>query len=1057
MNSLIKEKKVELLLGSDLHQAYLLKDIRIGPPGESTGMHTALGWTIYGKDDGNQEVKDIPRVMVNFVQQMRPSRDSCNDILKILEQDFADLDVPQVTCMSLEDKHALQIMNKTVKKIGDHYSVGLLWKDDDPQLPNNREMAVKRLLSMKRKFIADPNLHQKYSQKMDDYIKNGYAIAVSDNAPSGANYIPHHCTSVTTKFRVVFDCSAKFRGLSLNDCLLQGPDLTTSLLGVLLRFRERPIAVIGDIKAMFSQVFVDEKDRDAYRFVWFPDGDISKSPHDYCMQTHVFGARCSPCCAAFALRKRAEDNLTGADEKTLIAVRNNIYVDDLCVSCDNIEEASRLIKQLCDLLKSGGFRLTKFLSNNSEVVSSIPLEDRAPDFNVKDAQLPRHKTLGVVWDVYEDKLKVRVNVVEKRCTRRGLLSVIGQTYDPLGVLQPFLLPARQLLQEACREGLEWDKELTTRPGLKVEWDRWCNVLPLLESVSLDRSFTVLGKKVTRYELHTFCDASTYGYGACSYLRVLYDDSEVRCCFVMGKSRVAPLKPVSVPRLELVAAVLAAKLSALIVREFQINLSAVYLWTDAVVVLRYLHNTSTRFETFVANHIELLHTLSSLNQWHYVPTKLNPADIASRGVWPDKVNAVNVWFKGPEFLFGNFSNWPKQPDFLVNWFERAPRSTEEGICSINLPSTTLDILHRLFSRYSDFHRLLRTVAWILRYIQYLKVKHLSGQTQIRSEWLSADDMESSRLSILKAVQRQMFPEVFPLLHNHADFDAPLNLVTEKQLQKSPPLRSLQSINPYLVNGILRVGGRLQCSSLSVQAKHPIVLPHSHPVTDLIIMMHHQKEGHMGCSQVLASINKKYWILKGRAAVRKVLQKCLTCRFWKVTTGRQQMADLPANRVTRSPPFMAIGTDLMGPLIIRVGRCQVKRYICIFNCLATRAVHFEVVQSLEANAFLQAYRRFCSRRNLKPKEVYSDNGGNFVAAEKELRCGIQNWNNKVLYDALLQEGATWHFNPPRSSHQGGFYERMFRTVRKLIRSLVAEATLDEFDLLTLVAEIERIIND
>ena len=127
------------------------------------------------------------------------------------------------------------------------------------------------------------------------------------------------------------------------------------------------------------------------------------------------------------------------------------------------------------------------------------------------------------------------------------------------------------------------------------------------------------------------------------------------------------------------------------------------------------------------------------------------------------------------------------------------------------------------------------------------------------------------------------------------------------------------------------------------------------------------------------------------------------------------------------------------------------------MATRAVHFEVVQSLEANAFLQAYRRFCSRRNVKPKVVYSDNGGNFVAAEKELRCGIQNWNNKVLYDALLQEGATWHFNPPRSSHQGGFYERMFRTVRKLIRSLVAEATLDEFDLLTLVAEIERIIND
>ena len=284
---------------------------------------------------------------------------------------------------------------------------------------------------------------------------------------------------------------------------------------------------------MFFQVFVDEKDRDAYRFVWFPDDDISKSPRDYCMQTHVFGARCLPCCAAFAPRKSADDNLTGADEKTLIAVRNTIYVYDLCVSCDNIEEASQLTKQRCNFLKSEGFCLTKFLSNNYKAVSSITLEDRAPDFKVKDAQIPSHKTLGVVWDVCKDKLKVRVNTVEKRCTRHGLLFVIGQTNDPLGASQPFLLPARQLLQEACSEESEWDEELTTRPGLNVEWDRWCNVLPLLDSVLLDQSFIVLGKKVTRYELHTFNNGGTYGYGACSYLRVLYDESEIRCCFVMA--------------------------------------------------------------------------------------------------------------------------------------------------------------------------------------------------------------------------------------------------------------------------------------------------------------------------------------------------------------------------------------------------------------------------------------------------------------------------------------------------------------------------------------------
>ena len=151
--------------------------------------------------------------------------------------------------------------------------------------------------------------------------------------------------SVTTKFYVVLDSSAKFRGLSLNDCLLQGPDLTTSLLGVLLCFRERSIAIIGDIKAMFSQVFVDEKDRNAYRFAFFQDGDISKTPRNYCMQIYLFGARCSPCCAAFALRKTAEKNLTVADGKTLIVSRRNIHVGDLCVLCDSVKEVSQLLKQ----------------------------------------------------------------------------------------------------------------------------------------------------------------------------------------------------------------------------------------------------------------------------------------------------------------------------------------------------------------------------------------------------------------------------------------------------------------------------------------------------------------------------------------------------------------------------------------------------------------------------------------------------------------------------------------------------------------------------------------
>ena len=178
--------------------------------------------------------------------------------------------------------------------------------------------------------------------------------------------------------------------------------------------------------------------------------------------------------------------------------------------------------------------------------------------------------------------------------------------------------------------------------------------------------------------------------------------------------------------------------------------------------------------------------------------------------------------------------------------------------------------------------------------------------------------------------------------------------------------------------------------------------------------------MGVSQVLASINEKYWIIKGRSAVKKVIQSCFACRFWSAVPTTQQMGNLPKDRVNGGKVFSSVGTDLMGPIQIRCNRNSIKRYVCIFTCLSSRAVHLEIVQSLEASAFLQAYRRFCNRRNVKPRNMYSDNGRNFVAADKEIKEGLNKWNQTILHDKLRQEETNWHFNPPCASHQGGFYE-------------------------------------
>ena len=281
-------------------------------------------------------------------------------------------------------------------------------------------------------------------------------------------------------------------------------------------------------------------------------------------------------------------------------------------------------------------------------------------------------------------------------------------------------------------------------------------------------------------------------------------------------------------------------------------------------------------------------------------------------------------------------------------------------------------------------------------------------------LTASEFEQARLKLVKVVQQKSFPQAFAKLKDQDKFEDPVNFLQESDLRSSKELKELQALNPYLADGILRAGGRLKNATLSNNQKYPIILPKSHPVTDLVVMMHHEEQGHMGTSQVLASLNKEYWIINGRSVVNRVINNCMNCRFWKAKPKTQQMGDLPFHRVIKSSPYKSIGTDLMGPLMIRSGRNSLKRYVCIFNCLATRAVHFEIVQSMEASAFIQAYRRFCNRRNVKPTDVYSDNGGNFVAADKELRKGVKNWQSKQVSDALLQKGASWHFNPPRCSH-------------------------------------------
>ena len=312
------------------------------------------------------------------------------------------------------------------------------------------------------------------------------------------------------KLRVVFDAAARYGNTSLNDQLLQGPEVTSNLLGVLLRFREHDIAIKGDVEGMFHQVKVPKQDSYALRFLWWADDDLSRPPEEYVMMVHIFGATSSPFCANYALRKTVLED-KGTDEVVKETVLKSFYVDDCLKSIDTEDEAMFLIRSIGEVLKARGFRIHKWITNSKEVTDSVPEIDRAPsivslDFDESSIE----RALGIQWDVKSDVFTFQVALKDKPLTKRGVLSTTAALYDPMGMVSPFVFVAKRIIQECWRRKLDWDEPITD--DLKKEWKKWIEELPILSSLKIPRCMKIKSSNVSKYDLHFFGDGSEAGYG-----------------------------------------------------------------------------------------------------------------------------------------------------------------------------------------------------------------------------------------------------------------------------------------------------------------------------------------------------------------------------------------------------------------------------------------------------------------------------------------------------------------------------------------------------------------
>eukprot|EP00057_Strongylocentrotus_purpuratus_P004328 XP_003728480.2 PREDICTED: uncharacterized protein LOC593649 [Strongylocentrotus purpuratus] len=575
----------------------------------------------------------------------------------------------------------------------------------------------------------------RYQEGIADLVRKGYAETVTDESSDKTCwYLPHHPVhnpKKPDKLRIVFDCAAKHKGISLNDVVLQGPDLTNNLQGVLLKFRKEPVALMSDIEAMFHQVRVPVEDRDVLRFLWFPDGDLDKTPTVYRMCAHLFGGTWSPSCCSYILKRTAEDNQDEYSSETVKTVKENFYVDDCLVSVARECEAVKLADELRSLLAKGGFRLSKWVSNSPKVMETIPLKDRAKKIAGLDLSmdaLPVERALGICWDVEQDCFMYNVIPKDKPMTRRGVLSTIATMYDPHGYAAPYVMKAKMLLQEMTAMKLEWDDPLPTH--LCQKWQDWLDDMKYMEEFTVNRCLKPHDfGEVSDRQLHHFSDASEKGYGAVSYMRLTNTDGKVYSSIVIAKSHVTPLKKITVPRLELMAATLSVKLDALIRRQLDLSISESHFWTDSTIVLNYVRNEEKRYKTFVANRVAAIHEGSNSDQWSHVDSNSNPADELSRGQSAMELIQNTRWTEGPSFIKQSEDNWPRDPTVMESIDENNEEIKQPKLSS-HMASQSgkdgsdhegKDVIDEYISYYSSWYQLKRSVAWMLRVKDFLRIK------------------------------------------------------------------------------------------------------------------------------------------------------------------------------------------------------------------------------------------------------------------------------------------------------------------------------------------------